>query len=253
MFKATFFDLHLVNLVHFRIICVVVFFPWAPRGPCTATREARRLIRGFVPRRAALITITLCHCISFLIIKFGKHNCWLSSFKVSSLNFKLSICCFRLFGFQFRSSFFVFGILISYLLFSILRLSHPLVVFSFFNFEFQRFGFHVWFPICLFPILRLSHPRRRLRSFSIAARRFESRWVHLVLACFTWFCSASCRVRFNYVVPLCSFFIFNFENTCLAFRFQHVFLINLQLFNLSFLVLLFGFHIFNFVFPNFIF
>ena len=78
--------------------------PWAPRGPCTATREARRLIRGFVPRRAALITITLCHCISFLIIKFGKHNCWLSSFKVSSLNFKFSICCFRLFDFQFRSS-----------------------------------------------------------------------------------------------------------------------------------------------------
>ena len=95
--------------------------------------------------------------------------------------------------------------------------------FPFFNFEFQRFGFHVWFPIWLFPILRLSHPRQRLRSFSIAARRFVSRWVHSVVACFTWFCSASCRVRFNYVVPLCSLFIFNFENTCLAFRFQHVF------------------------------
>ena len=130
-----------------------------------------------------------------------------------------------------------------------------MLFFPFFNFEFQRFGFHVWFPICLFPILRLSHPHRRLRSFSIAARRFVSRWVHSVVACFTWFCSASCRVRFNYVVPLCSFFIFNFENTCLVFRFQHVFLINFQLFNLNFLVLLFGFIILSlfFRFPFFYF
>ena len=157
---------------------------------------------------------------------------------------------FSLFGFQFRSSTFCFhNIDFLFVIFHFAAEPSSCCFFPFFNFEFQRFGFHVWFPICLFPILRLSHPRRLLRSFSIAARRFESRWVHSVVACFTWFCSASCRVRFNYVVPLCSFFIFNFENTCLAFRFQHVFLINFQLSNLNFLVLLFGFHIFKFVFP----
>ena len=90
-----------------------------------------------------------------------------------------------------------------------------------------------------FSILRLSHPR--LRSFSIASRCFESRWVRLVLACFTWFCSASCRVNFNYVVSPCSFYGYQIrKHNCWVSNFK-LLICNFQLlcfrYVVSFLVL----------------
>ena len=130
---------------------------------------------AFVLYRIAAFRMALCHCVSFLIVKFGNIvNCWRSKFKVLMFDFQL--------------------------------LSFQIVVFVclIFKFEIQRHVFRILISEQILPILRLRHPR--LRSFSIASRCFESRWVHSVLVCFTWFCSASCRVDFNYVVLLCSFF-----------------------------------------------
>ena len=117
------------------------------------------------------------------------------------------------------------------------------LVFNLFDLYFSTFRISVFrFPNFWFSILRLSHPR--LRSFSIAARRFESRWVHSVLACFTWFCSASCRVDFNYVVLLCSLFEFQFWKHALVFQFS-LFIFNCPFhflgFRFLFLILIFRF------------
>ena len=93
-------------------------------------------------------------------------------------------------------------------------LSFQIVVFVclIFKFEIQHHVFRILISEQILPILRLRHPR--LRSFSIASRRFESRWVRSVLVCFTLLCSASCRAHFKYVVPLRSFLDVQIRKQC---------------------------------------
>ena len=86
-----------------------------------------------------------------------------------------------------------------------------------FKFEIQHHVFRFLISEQILPILRLRHPR--LRSFSIASRRFESRWVHSVLVCFTLFRSASCRAYLKYVVPLRSFFDVQIWKQCSKMHF----------------------------------
>lgn len=125
---------------------------------------------------------------------------------VNNFNYVVSMCfCFQRFQLLLVFKFQFVGFQ-----FSIARFSNCCFLLFDFHFLFPVLLFsEFWYPVFWFSILRLSHPR--LRSFSITSRRFESRWVHSVLACFKWFCSASCRVRFNCVLPLCSSLIFTFE------------------------------------------